>query len=49
MVTVVAAIILFCTEQIAGWVAQTAVAIAFGYLCVLFGWGAAKQNWGWHV
>lgn len=49
VVTVAAAIVLYCTDQIAGWVAQTAVAIAFGYICWLFGWGAARNGKGWHA
>lgn len=46
---ILTALILCVTHQIAGWVAQTAIALALGRLVFLFGWGAAKNGWGWRV
>ena len=43
------AMILGVTHQIAGWVAQTAIATALLRLTFLFGWGAAKNVWRWRA
>lgn len=46
---ILVSLILGVTNQIAGWVAQLSVALSLGRLCVLFGWGTAKNGWGWRV
>lgn len=46
---ILAALILGVTHQIAGWVAQVAVALSLFRLIYVFAWGAAKRNWGWRV
>lgn len=42
-------LILGATHQIAGWVAQVTIALALGRLVFLFGWGVAKNGWGWRA
>ena len=49
LATIVSSIVLSLTYQVASWVAQIVVALAFGYICFLTGWGAAKNHWGWKV
>lgn len=46
---ILSAMILEATGHCSGWAAQVAIAIAFGRLCFLFGWGCARQGWGWRV
>lgn len=46
---ILAALILGVTHQIAGWVAQVAIALSLGRLIWLFAWGAAKNGWKWRV
>lgn len=46
---ILAALLLAVFGQIAGWVAQVVVALSLMRLAVLFGWGIAKQGWGWRV
>lgn len=46
---ILAALILGVTHQVAGWVAQIAIALSLLRLAVMFGWGAAKNNWRWTV
>lgn len=43
------ALLLGITYQIAGWVAQIAVALALLRLVFLFGWGAGRNGWRWRV
>lgn len=49
LAVILVSIILSVTHQIAGWVAQVAVALSLGRLVWLVAWGTAKQNWGWRV
>lgn len=46
---ILAALLLAVFVQIADWVAQVVVALSLIRLAVLFGWGIAKQGWGWRV
>ena len=46
---ILAALILGVTHQVAGWVAQVAIALSLFRLVFLFGWGASKNNWRWRV
>lgn len=46
---ILAALILGVTHQIAGWVGQTAIALALLRLAFLFGWGAARNGWRWRA
>lgn len=46
---ILAALILGVTHQIAGWVAQVAIALSLFRLVFLFGWGAAKNGWRWRA
>lgn len=46
---ILASITLSITGQVADWVAQIFIALAFGRICFLAGWGFAKNNWGWRV
>ncbi len=46
---ILAALILGVTYQIAGWVAQVAIALSLGRLVFLFGWGVARNGRGWRV
>ena len=46
---ILASLILGVTHQIAGWVAQVAIAAALFRLVFLFGWGTAKNGWRWRV
>lgn len=46
---ILASLILGITGQVAGWVAQTAVALSLFRLVYLIGWGAAKNSWGWRA
>ena len=46
---ILTALLLGITHQIAGWVAQTAIALALGRLVFLFGWGVARNGRGWRV
>ena len=46
---ILAALLLGVTHQIAGWVAQVAVALSMGRLLWLFAWGCAKNHYGWRV
>lgn len=45
----VASIVLGATGQMAGWVVQTIMVIAFGHLCFILGWGAGKSNWRYYL
>ena len=49
LAVILVSIILGVTHQIAGWVAQVAIALSLGRLVWLVAWGTAKQNWGWRV
>lgn len=49
LAVILTALLLGVTSQIAGWVAQTAIALALSRLMFLFGWGAAKNGWGWRA
>lgn len=49
LAVILVSIILSVTHQIAGWVAQVAVALSLGRRVWLVAWGTAKQNWGWRV
>lgn len=49
LAVILLSLILSVTGQIAGWVAQVAVALSLGRLVWLVAWGTAKQNWGWRV
>lgn len=46
---ILCSIILSVTGQVASWVAQVVIALAFGRVCYLAGWGCAKNGWGWRV
>ena len=46
---ILASLILAVTGQVAGWVAQTAVALSLFRLVYLVGWGTAKNSWGWRA
>lgn len=46
---ILASLILGITGQVAGWVAQTAVALSLFRLVFIFGWGAAKNSLGWRA
>ena len=46
---ILASLILGVTNQIAGWVAQVAIAMSIFRLVFLAGWGAAKNGWGWRA
>ena len=49
LTVILTALLLGVTHQIAGWVAQTAIALALGRLVFLFGWGVARNGKGWRV
>lgn len=49
LLVIFTALLLGVTSQIAGWVAQTAIALALGRLVFLFGWGVARNGRGWRV
>lgn len=49
LAVILVSLILSVTGQIAGWVAQVAVALSLGRLVWLVAWGTAKKNWGWRV
>lgn len=49
LAVILVSLILSVTGQIAGWVAQVAIALSLGRLVWLVAWGTAKQNWGWRV
>ena len=46
---ILAALILGVTHQIAGWVAQVAIALSLLRLVYLFGWGVARNGKGWRA
>jgi len=46
---ILAALILGVTHQIAGWVAQAAIALSLLRLAFLFGWGVAKNGKSWRI
>lgn len=46
---ILAALILGVTHQIAGWVAQVAVALSLFRLIYMFGWGMARNGRGWRT
>lgn len=46
---ILASLILAVTGQVAGWVAQTAVALSLFRLVYLVGWGTAKNGRGWRA
>lgn len=46
---ILASLILGATHQIAGWVAQVAIALSLFRLVFLAGWGVAKNGWGWRA
>lgn len=46
---ILAALLLGVTHQIAGWVAQVAIALSMGRLLWLFAWGCARNQYGWRV
>lgn len=46
---ILVSLILGVTHQIAGWVARLTVALALIRLGILFGWGTAKNGWGWRA
>lgn len=46
---ILAALLLGVTHQIAGWVAQVAVALSMGRLLWLIAWGCARNRYGWRV
>ena len=46
---ILVSLILGVTHQIAGWVAQVAIALSLFRLCILFGWGTARNGWGWRA
>ena len=46
---ILAALILGVTHQIAGWVAQVAIALSLFRLVYLFGWGVARNGKGWRA
>lgn len=49
LAVILVSLILSVTGQIAGWVAQVAIALSLGRLVWLVAWGTAKKNWGWRV
>lgn len=50
LLTIIAvSIVLSLTNQVAPWVAQSVIALAFGRICFLAGWGVAKHGKGWRV
>lgn len=49
LVTILVALLLGVTHQIAGWVAQAVIALALCRLAFLFGWGVARNRMGWRV
>lgn len=49
LAAILISLILGATHQIAGWVAQVTIALALGRLVFLFGWGVAKNGWGWRA
>ena len=49
MAVILAALILGVTHQIAGWVAQVAVALSLFRLIYMFGWGMARNGRGWRT
>ena len=49
LLVILSALILCLTNQIAGWVAQMAIAFSLLRLVFLFGWGAAKNGWRWRA
>lgn len=49
LAVILAALLLGVTHQIAGWVAQVAIALSLGRLVYLFAWGKAKNGYGWRV
>ena len=46
---ILAALILGVTHQIAGWVAQVAIALSLFRLVYLFGWGVARNGRRWRA
>lgn len=46
---ILAALILGVTHQVAGWVAQVAVALSLFRLIYMFGWGMARNRRGWRA
>lgn len=46
---ILASMILGITHQIAGWVAQTVIALSLFRLVYLFGWGVARNGKGWRA
>lgn len=46
---ILAALILGVTHQVAGWVAQVAVALSLFRLIYVFAWGMARNHRGWRV
>lgn len=46
---ILAALILGVTYQIAGWVAQVAIALSLFRLIYMFGWGMARNGRGWRT
>ncbi|MBP3478118.1 MAG: hypothetical protein J6K03_01380 [Oscillospiraceae bacterium] len=49
LATILLALILGVTHQIAGWVAQVAVALSLFRLVFLLGWGEARRGKHWRV
>lgn len=49
LAVILVSLILGVTHQIAGWVAQVAVALSLGRLVFLAGWGVARTGKGWRV
>ena len=49
LLMILISLILGATQQIAGWVAQVTIAVALFRLVFLFGWGVAKNGWGWRA
>ena len=49
LAVILTALLLGITHQIAGWVAQTTIALVLGRLVFLFGWGVARNGRGWRV
>lgn len=45
----VSSTVLGATGQMAGWVVQIIMAIAFGYLCFILGWGVGKKGWRYYL
>jgi len=46
---ILVSLILCITGQVAGWVAQVAIALSIGRLIWLFAWGTAKNGWKWRA